>query len=914
MPRRKAGSSRRNDWTKAPAFVSGDAGQQKMEVDEEEGDGDEDEDSDDGEEPELSKPPSPRIREEEDDMDERPRMGMGMGGIGSRAPALPEDSDAPMSFNSPPKAGIGSSKAGGGIGSSRLAGSSSSAFSKGGLGSAFAKSGLSAFSKASEEPPPASAAGMGSRGGIGAHAPPPPPVVEDEIPPSFGSRKPSFVRNSSSSSKPAAPLSSSEQMHFNKISGSIGARLLSKMGWQSGAGLGASGEGIVTPVESKLRPQKMGMGYRGFKEKTDQSKAEARRRGEAVSDEESETPAMRKARKKDKEAKEKRSDVWKRPQRVKTKVEHKTYEQIIAAAGEDVGASSLGQIIDATGAELREVSSITDISLKSTWSPSNDPTRIPEVRHNIRLIAEDCKKDLDGLAREAKALDDRKQWIVREDARLRKKVEEEADLIARLQQVHIVANEIDSKSKELASSYEPSLDSFSPLFYKLSDQFGPELEKYRLDEIAVAAIAPLLRRLVTAWNPLESPGDFVSTFRTWRNVLRIKEEQAKTVENQVDVYGTKSIAPVQIEKPMTPFESLLWNVWLPKVRTAINNDWTPYTPQPAVKLYEVWASFLPAFIRDNLLDQLVLPKVKKAVAEWNAKRANGSLRSLVFPWLPHLGLRTEDLIGDAQRKLKSVLRSWNCGEDMPEDLTAWREVFDAKEWDAMLLKYVVPKLGALLREDFHVNPRDQDMAPLSKVIQWSGVIRPSIFSQILETEFIPKWLDVLHLLLVTPGVSYEEVAQWFSRWKESFPENVQAMPGISQGFTRGLQLMNKAIELGPDAPTKLARPDFVAEMAAAGVAAKTAAVPKAARPSARKYEITFRSIVEEFAASHNLLFMPTGKAHEISRVPLFRVSRTVDGKDGLLVYLLDDAVWAPSADGGGAYRAIPLEDMVARAS
>ena len=30
--------------------------------------------------------------------------------------------------------------------------------------------------------------------------------------------------------------------------------MLAKMGWQAGSGLGQSGEGIVIPIESKLRP------------------------------------------------------------------------------------------------------------------------------------------------------------------------------------------------------------------------------------------------------------------------------------------------------------------------------------------------------------------------------------------------------------------------------------------------------------------------------------------------------------------------------------------------------------------------------------------------------------------------------------------------------------------------------------
>lgn len=125
---------------------------------------------------------------------------------------------------------------------------------------------------------------------------------------------------------------------------------------------------------------------------------------------------------------------------------------------------------------------------------------------------------------------------------------------------------------------------------------------------------------------------------------------------------------------MTPFESLLWNVWLPKVRTTLNNDWSPENPQPAVKLYEAWSTFLPPFIRDNLLDQLILPKVQKAVANWNPKRAVGPLQTIVFPWLPYVGLRLEDLIGDARRKIKSLLRGWVVGDTVPAELPAWKEV------------------------------------------------------------------------------------------------------------------------------------------------------------------------------------------------------------------------------------------------
>jgi len=404
---RKPTTSKRSDWAKAPAFVSGDqplklddpmqlssdlgqkevgsASGEEEKTDDSDGSEGEDEKPEAAEYSDQSEPfraPSPRVRmeDEEDEPETRPRLG----GIGSR----------------------------GGIG------------------------------KPSSQRPSFAAAGIGSKPSNTVSPPFRASPTPDPIPSAFATRSQSFMREARPSPKPAA-LPVSEMAHFQRLGSTFGAKMLAKMGWKAGSGLGVEGEGIVTPVETKLRPQKMGIAFKGFKEKTDQSKLEARRRGEDVSDDEDEK--TKRMKKKVKEAEKKRSDVWKRPKKVKTKVEHKTYEQILEEASEGAPAAGVGQIIDARGPvvclsctyfkmsnswhpsiQLQEVSSLADISL-NTWTPTNDPTRIPEVRHNVRLIADACKSDLDGLAREAKALQERKKFVISEDARLRKQVQDETE-------------------------------------------------------------------------------------------------------------------------------------------------------------------------------------------------------------------------------------------------------------------------------------------------------------------------------------------------------------------------------------------------------------------------------------------------------------------------------------------------------
>lgn len=125
---------------------------------------------------------------------------------------------------------------------------------------------------------------------------------------------------------------------------------------------------------------------------------------------------------------------------------------------------------------------------------------------------------------------------------------------------------------------------------------------------------------------------------------------------------------------MTPFDSWLWHAWLPRVRSAINNEWAVEDPQPVIRLYEAWANLLPGFIRDNFFDQLVIPKLQKGIAEWSPRKSNVPLHSLIFPWLPHVGLRIEEVLGDARRKLKSQMKGWTPRDGVPLDFLVWKDV------------------------------------------------------------------------------------------------------------------------------------------------------------------------------------------------------------------------------------------------
>lgn len=202
-------------------------------------------------------------------------------------------------------------------------------------------------------------------------------------------------------------------------------------------------------------------------------------------------------------------------------------------------------------------------------------------------------------------------------------------------------------------------------------------------------------------------------------------------------------------------------------------------PQPAVELYTSWSALLPRFVRENVLDQLVLPKLYRTIADWTPTSGGVSLHAIVFPWLEHVNGRTAEVLGEAKRKVKAWLRGWRPKDGVPKGLAVWREVslyafhykvilfplhslaqaFSRTDWDSLILKHVLPQLGAMLREEFRVDPRKQDLAPLERALAWRRLLRNRMTAQLVEAEFMPKWIDALWVWL-THGGDWGQVSEW----------------------------------------------------------------------------------------------------------------------------------------------------------
>jgi tuftelin-interacting protein 11 len=325
---------------------------------------------------------------------------------------------------------------------------------------------------------------------------------------------------------------------FEKYTKGIGSKLLMKMGYKLGQGLGADGKGIATPIDVKLRPAKMGLGHGGFDERTKKVKEEQK---EKVID--SEMDADRPVR----------LDRWKKVGMRKRRPLYKTAREILqdqASQAAPVDAAPIATTIrDLTGKEERV---LTDLSQLSTSMIGKDG-RLPELRFNVQMIIGLCQNDVVNTGKQILLEKAHQEQRLKEKQELQDVLVIDSAKLDRLKKVMSIVVECKAlyadRSKELLESKDPSLimSAFRDYFQLLGSDYRKEVFENRIDAFVMALLTPLLRAAMSDWDPLRNPRFAIEELEELANVF-------------VEVEGTTV---------MTAFESMIYLVWYPRVRQAI---------------------------------------------------------------------------------------------------------------------------------------------------------------------------------------------------------------------------------------------------------------------------------------------------------------------------------------------------------
>ncbi|KAM0282024.1 hypothetical protein ACHAQH_003230 [Verticillium albo-atrum] len=567
---------------------------------------------------------------------------------------------------------------------------------------------------------------------------------------------------------------------------SFGARMMAKMGYVEGTGLGKESQGRNVIIEANLRPQGVGLG--AVREKSESERREEKRqaelRGEAVVDSDEEAKKKKRERKK-RLGTSGVSSGTSTPRRQKTAF--MTAEELRKAAPGLHIPDAFAPILDMTGPGNKLLTSTSGL-LTPTSSAAPESTEAVEARKVVRR----AHADLAAFSEEWRNLEERKSWV---ELELRQHEQEAADLATDLERMRLFAGIV---TNELPAAVEWP-DKIRCLQKAVNSVGSPNDE---VADIAVSAIHPFFRD--PDWVLLEEPTRFATELKEMRGLLTKSARNEKAVDklsvtanglNDGDLYR-------QHHKATTAYETMMYKLWYPKAMGAIR-DWDVYDPTPLLAVLEAWNELLPAFVRAQFLEGVVR-KLETAVSEWNPrkKRQSHKLPHLwLFPWLQylpsyHLDPKGTGLVADVRRKFRQLIDVWEFDRGIVPGLTQWRDVLGG-QWQPLIMSHVLPSMGRYLRENFRVDPGDQEpyLPMLTGVLKWSGVLGTKVLGQVVVAEVFPLWHDKLGEWLGLEEVNLEEVYAWYEWWRDQvFPKEMAGLPPVMKEFDKGSVTIERALE------------------------------------------------------------------------------------------------------------------------
>ena len=245
---------------------------------------------------------------------------------------------------------------------------------------------------------------------------------------------------------------------------------------------------------------------------------------------------------------------------------------------------------------------------------------MPELQHNLRLLVDLAESDIQRLDARIRHEKDSAVILGKERARL----EEESGAVA------AAAGRLAEVAEAVAAAGagagdKVGLEELESSFQRLKTEYREEYVMYNLGVAALAAALPRLSAALHGWSPLGDPGRGAGAFTAWRPLLQSEAAARGVLATAVADGSSGGLAD--------PYTLLVTELVLPPLRKDLTNFWDPRDAASLELFLEAWERLLPPAVLQQVMWQLVLPRLRAAVEAWDPLTDTVALHTWVHPWL-----------------------------------------------------------------------------------------------------------------------------------------------------------------------------------------------------------------------------------------------------------------------------------------
>ncbi|XLT07899.1 hypothetical protein HN51_053692 [Arachis hypogaea] len=448
----------------------------------------------------------------------------------------------------------------------------------------------------------------------------------------------------------------------------IGMKLLEKMGYRGG-GLGKNEQGIVAPIEVKMRAKNSGIGFSDAREAPPPSLPVLQQQNKST------VEAVQPAASRTKER------LWSKQSRLKKKKEEEVYvtaEELLASKQEQ-NLEVVQKVYDMRGPQVRVYTNLSDLNAEEKAKEEEVP--MPELQHNVGLIVRLAEADIQEIDRDLRRERETALSLKKE----KEKLESEAAFQKRqLDNMEEIMSVLDQVAEE-STSGTLTLDFLARCFSDLHKRYADSYKVCNLSCIACSYALPLFIRMVQDWDP-RYPEPMLRFLDLWEKLLPPSVLTA-ILENIVLPKLSAAVDTWEPHLETIPIHTWV-HPWLPRIEhklegiyqvirsklSSVLGAWHP-SDASAYTILSPWKTVFDAVSWEQLMLRFIVPKLQLVLQEFEVNPASQKLDQFfwVIKWASVIPIH---IMVDMMEKFfftkwLQVLYQWLCSNPNFEEVMKW---------------------------------------------------------------------------------------------------------------------------------------------------------------------------------------------------------------------------------------------------